>query len=193
MEKLDEVMGLTMVDDLTKLYNSRYFEERLLESVNRVERFAKPLALIFMRLELPANMEKEAKEMILKEVALRLSKNTRVYDVNSRFEGATFASIIHEVGEKETKIVIKRIKEAMEQKEIAGKVAVHRSFIEKFLNFSPRLTKNYATYVRIVIAAELYKTGKVGISELMQKGAILLDEAETAKNQIKFTVIRGKK
>ena len=193
MEKLDEVMCLTMIDDLTKLYNSRYFEERLLESVNRVERFTKPLALIFIRLELPANMEREAKDMVLKEVAIRLSKNTRVYDVNARFEGATFASIIHEVGEKETKIVLKRIKDAIEQKEIVGKVEAHKGLIGKYLNFGPHLTKNYATYVRVVIAAELYKTGKVGVSELMQKGAILLDEAETAKNQVKFAVIRGKK
>ncbi|OGF48424.1 MAG: hypothetical protein A2231_12930 [Candidatus Firestonebacteria bacterium RIFOXYA2_FULL_40_8] len=193
MEKLDEVMCLTMVDDLTKLYNSRYFEERLMESINRVERFTKPLALIFMRLELPSNMEKEVKEMVLKEVALRLSKNTRVYDVNSRFEGTTFASIIHEVGEKETKIVIKRIKNAIEQKEIVGKVETHRGFISNFLNFGPRVSKNYATYVRVVIAVELYKTGKVGISDLMQKGAVLLDEAETAKNQIKVAIVRGKK
>ena len=138
-------------------------------------------------------MEKDAKDMVLKEVALRLSKNTRVYDVNARFEGATFASIVHEVGEKETKIVVKRIKNSIEQKEIVGKVEVPRSFIGKFLNFGSRQTKNYATYVRAVIAAEIYKTGKIGITELIQKGAVLLDEAETAKNQIKFAIVRGKK
>ena len=193
MEKFDEVMGLSMVDELTKLYNSRYFEERLLESVTRVHRFKKPLAVIFFRVELPANMEKESRDMVIKEIALRVTKSTRAYDVNARFEVSTFASIIQEVSEKETSIVIKRIKNAIEQKEITGKVLQHRNLLLRLFNPSHSSYKNYATYVRVVIAAEIYKEGTISISEFINKGAVLLEEAETAKNQIKIAVLKGKK
>ena len=193
LEKLDEVMGLSMVDELTKLYNGRYFEERLLESVTRVLRFKKPLAVIFFRVELPANMEKESRDMVIKEIASRLTKSTRAYDVNARFEGSTFASIIQEVGEKETAIVVKRIKNAIEQKEIVGKVPQHKNLLRKLISPSHTAYKSYATYVRGVFAAEIYKDGIVSVCEFMNKGAMLLEEAETAKNQIKIAQIKGKK
>jgi len=193
MEKIDEVCGLSMIDEQTKLYNSRYFEERLLESVTRVHRFKKPLAVMFFRVELPANMEREFRDMIIKEVALRITKSTRAYDVNARLEGSTFASIIQEVGEKETNIVLKRIKSAIEQKEISGKVELHKNFLRRIFNSSHSTFKNYATYVRVVIAAEIYKDGNVSMSEFINKGAVLLEEAETAKNQTKLATIKGKK
>ena len=195
MERVDELMNLSMVDELTKLYNKHYLEERMLESINRVQRFSKPLAIVFMKVEFPQTLEDDAYPEVIKEVAARLTKNTRVYDVNSRFSEDTFASIVHEVEEKQVEIVIRRLKNAIEQKEISGRIGEsdHKGFFSTLFRIKKRAGKTFRVYVRIVIGSVLYKEGKTSIAEIISHAEKLLVGAEVTKEQFKIFTIKGVK
>ena len=100
-ENLEKLMRSSMQDEPTGLFNNTYFNQRLMESMNRVGRFRSSCSpILFLRIEIPVTLDKNTHPVIIKELANRLRKSTRIYDVNARFSNDTFCSIIHEVGEK---------------------------------------------------------------------------------------------
>lgn len=194
MEKIDEVMSLSMVDEITRLYNRHYFEERMLESINRVQRFKKPMAVLFIKIEIPAGFNEGARNLIFKEIAGRLTKGTRAYDVNARFTEDIFASIIQEVEMKETGIVIKRLKNSFEQKEITGKTDESRSgFFSKLFGGRKTGSKHFSVYIKVKMGAILYREEKLGIGDIFSGAEVALKEAEISKDQIKIMTLRGEK
>jgi len=192
MERIDEIMSMSMIDEVTRIYNRRYFEERLLESVNRVFRFKKPLAVLFIKIEFPKNLPKETYPIILKESAERLVKNTRLYDVSARFSEDVLSSIIQEVDEKEANIVMNRLKNAFERKEIIGKVEENKrkTWFNRIFGFKKYSVKNFSTYIRVIIGGIVYKGEKVGIAELLKYCEEVLKEAEISKGQIKVITLK---
>lgn len=189
MEKIDQVMSMSMVDETTRIYNKHYFEERLMESLNRVQRFKKPLAVLFIKLEIPVNIEKDAYPVILREVAVRLEKSTRAYDINARFSERVFASIVQEVEEKETNIVVTRLKNAFEQKEITGKIEESKKtrLIERMFGLKKHPSKQFSTYIKVVIGGLICRDEKFKVSDMLLKSEEIIKEAEASKDQIKIT------
>jgi len=194
LEKMDALVKTSMIDSLTGLYNRSYFEQRLAESVNRVERFFKPLAVVMVKVEYPPHLEHAARQVILRELAARLIKSTRVYDVNAMYGEDIFASIIHEVEEKEAIIVVNRLKESFEKKEISGKaseVEKEKSLLDIILFFRKKRHHSFHSYIKVLIGAVVYKEGKYGIIEIIGKAEEALIAAEISKDQFKIISIKG--
>ena len=193
-EKFNEIIKRSMIDDNTGLYNRQYFEQRMMESLNRVQRFGKSLAAVYVRIEIPKHADEVAHPSIMKEAGLRLMKSTRAYDVNARYSEDTFCSIIHEVTEKETRIVADRLKSAFEKKEISGKTGDEKArtgWLYKLLFMKKPKIQTVHTYVRVVIGALVCKEGKIGIMELNKRAEQVMEEAEITKDQVKIVTFKG--
>ncbi len=105
LEKIEE---LTIVDELTNLYNQKYIKERLNEEIERAITFQHPCSLIFLKID---KFERYSEESLLPDIALLLKKNADNIDKVSRFEGEEFVLILPEKSKKRAIEIAGKIKE----------------------------------------------------------------------------------
>ena len=114
--------------------------------------------------------------------------------MNAMYGEDIFASIIHEVEEKEAIIVVNRLKESFEKKEISGKaseVEKEKSLLDIILFFRKKRHHSFHSYIKVLIGAVVYKEGKYGIIEIIGKAEEALIAAEISKDQFKIISIKG--
>ncbi|MGH7274189.1 MAG: response regulator, partial [Nitrospiria bacterium] len=89
-----------MVDGLTGLYNEKYFQNRLSDEVNRLQRFKRPFSLLMANLDhfkLYNQMNGTHRgDQVLKEVGDLFQKGLRGADPLCRLGGSTFSVILPE-------------------------------------------------------------------------------------------------
>ena len=118
---------LSITDDLTGLFNRRYFEERFFEELQRSERHNLSFSLAIMDIDdfkLFNDTEGHlAGDEVLKNIANIAKDSVRVIDVIARFGGEEFAVIMPQTEKKEAFLVAERIRESIkEQLPITWKV-----------------------------------------------------------------------
>jgi diguanylate cyclase (GGDEF)-like protein len=95
--RLEEV---SFTDELTRLYNRRFFSMRLEEETDRYRRFGHPFSLVLLDLDGFKQINDElghvAGDETLRAVADLLLKNSRAIDVISRYGGDEFAILLVE-------------------------------------------------------------------------------------------------
>lgn len=87
-----------LVDELTEIFNHRYFQLRLAQEVERASRYKQPLNLIILDVDffgqyIRNNGEHDA-NLVLKKISELLTKNIRGSDVVVRYGGDAFAVIL---------------------------------------------------------------------------------------------------
>ncbi len=89
---------LTQTDDLTAIYNRRYFYQALTMEVKRSRRFKRPLSLLMIDVDYFKKFNDTyghlVGDQVLKELASVLSKNIREVDTLARYGGEEFAMIL---------------------------------------------------------------------------------------------------
>lgn len=97
-----DLRELVVTDNLTGLYNTRYFRERLQVELERVSRTEKPCSLIMIDLDhfKPVNdtYGHQTGDKLLKSVADIIQTNIRVVDVAVRYGGDEMAVILPDTG-----------------------------------------------------------------------------------------------
>ena len=92
---------LAIMDELTKCYVRRYFEQRVREEFSRAERQRTPLSLLMVDVdqfkEVNDRFGHPAGDTVLKEIAGMIKRNLRTYDLLARLGGDEFAIILPEV------------------------------------------------------------------------------------------------
>ena len=90
-EKQRRLIELSITDDLTGLYNARYFYRRLEEEIARSRRYGRPLSLLFIDLDDFKRFNDTyghlAGDRVLRKVARALSESLRVNDSAYRNRG----------------------------------------------------------------------------------------------------------
>src|SRR5262249_44310001 len=93
---------LAIIDELTKCYVRRYFEQRLREEFSRAERQAGSLSILMVDIdnfkEVNDRNGHAAGDVVLREIAGSIKRNLRTYDLIARLGGDEFAIILPEVG-----------------------------------------------------------------------------------------------
>lgn len=93
-----KLQQLSIVDDLTSLYNRRYFSERLAEETKRAERYHYSLACIMIDIDHFKKINDSYGHLIgdriLQELADIIRSSTRVVDVVARFGGEEFVILL---------------------------------------------------------------------------------------------------
>src|SRR3989442_2720730 len=106
---------LSVTDDLTKLYNSRYLNATLRREVERSKRYRTPVSLIFLDLDGFKNVNDQHSHLwgsrTLVEVGRVLGSTVREIDVLSRFGGDEFTVILPQTGPACAAIIADRIRQ----------------------------------------------------------------------------------
>ena len=114
-----EVQELATIDSLTGLFNKRYFFDTLTKEFKSTMRYQTPVSLIMIDLDnfKPVNDQfgHQAGDMVLREIALLLTKSLREIDIPARYGGDEIAIILPETVIEQAFFVAKRIKRLIEE------------------------------------------------------------------------------
>lgn len=104
---------LVIKDDLTELYNRRYFKERLREEKRRCDLQGSLFSLMILDVdhfkEVNDNFGHVVGDKVLVQVARIIGESVREFDITCRYAGDEFVVILPGAGEEETESVIQRI------------------------------------------------------------------------------------
>lgn len=110
---------LAIIDELTKCFVRRYFEQRLREEFSRAERQGGSLSLLMIDVdtfkEVNDRYGHAAGDMVLREIAGAIKRNLRNYDLVARLGGDEFAIILPDVGFQDAYRVAEKIRTAAAQ------------------------------------------------------------------------------
>lgn len=110
--------ALSVTDDLTGIYNRRYFYERLAEEWNLVERYGHPLSVMILDIDNFKTVNERLGHLIgdalLKEFPGVVKIGLRKGDIFTRYGGDEFAVILPHTSGKAALIAAEHIRRAME-------------------------------------------------------------------------------
>lgn len=111
---------LAQKDEVTGLYNHRFFQERLAEEFMRAERFNLPLTCIFITIDhfkqICESLGQKAGDQVLKSFAKILLTSIRAVDVAARCGGEEFALILPHTDKENAKTLCERLTKRIESK-----------------------------------------------------------------------------
>lgn len=117
-----EMENLTVTDELTSIFNFRYFSGKLTEEQRRAARYNQPLALIMIDIDHFKNFNDsfghEAGNLALKGVSQVIGGCIRDTDVFARYGGEEFAIILPQTTLSEAEEIANRIRESIEATKI---------------------------------------------------------------------------
>ena len=115
---------LAIMDELTKCYVRRYFEQRVREEFSRAERQVSPLSLLMIDVDQFKEVNDQyghpLGDTVLKEIASAIKRNLRTYDLLARLGGDEFAIVLPEVAFQDAYRVAEKIRIACAQLVIPG-------------------------------------------------------------------------
>jgi diguanylate cyclase (GGDEF)-like protein len=117
-----KVQELTITDNLTQVFNRRYFLLRFNEELERSVRFNYKFSFLMLDIDHFKDFNDRyghlVGDVILREVAKTIKENMRQIDFIGRYGGEEFSLILTETDKSEAKLVAERFREAVEGKEI---------------------------------------------------------------------------
>jgi diguanylate cyclase (GGDEF)-like protein len=132
---LEKAETLAVTDELTKLYNHRYFLRTLEKEIKRAKRYGDELTLLMIDVDHFKNYNDTwghlKGNIVLKTVADILSHSARESDIVARYGGEEFSVIISQAEEGQAAIVAERIRQEVcdhpfpgEEKQPGGKLTI---------------------------------------------------------------------
>ncbi len=141
--------ALSVTDDLTQLYNSRYLNQVLRRETKRASRSGRPLSLLFMDLDGFKSINDSHGHLFgsraLVEAADVVRKTARETDVCARFGGDEFAVVLPDTGGEGAYAVGERIRE---------RIAAHPFLAEDGLRIRLTASVGVATLPDVAASAE---------------------------------------
>jgi diguanylate cyclase (GGDEF)-like protein len=124
-EANDKLRELAIRDELTGLYNHRYFQDQLENEIVRVRRYKRPLSLLLLDLDFFKKVNDThghpAGDHVLRETGSTLLKLVRQSDTVARYGGEEFAIILPETAAASAKVLAQRVRRGIEQLKISYK------------------------------------------------------------------------
>lgn len=146
---LKRAEALSVTDDLTHLYNSRYLNTVLRKETKRASRSGRPLSLLFIDLDGFKSINDTHGHLFgsraLVEAAAVIRGSARETDVVARFGGDEFALVLPDTGSEGAFAVGERIRE---------RIAAHRFLADDHLNIHLTASVGVATLPDVAASAE---------------------------------------
>jgi len=116
-KNFQRVQELTITDDLTSLYNSRYLHTLLDSEILRSKRYDKKFSMIFLDLDKFKEVNDTHGHIygstLLKETGQVILDNLRAVDIATRYGGDEFVVILPETEKENAILVAERLREAI--------------------------------------------------------------------------------
>ena len=97
-ERVKRLQDQSLIDNLTRLYNQRYFLERLEVESSRKNRYGQPYSIILLEIDnfvsINDKMSSNFAEQIFQRLASLFLKTVRQTDIVAKFDGARFAILL---------------------------------------------------------------------------------------------------
>jgi len=110
---------LSITDELTGLYNRRYFNQRYEREVLRAKRYKRPLSVIMVDIDYFKNYNDINGHIlgdeVLKKVANSLESNLRKADIVARYGGEEFVILLPEIDKNQADQVAEKLRLAIEK------------------------------------------------------------------------------
>jgi diguanylate cyclase (GGDEF)-like protein len=158
--------ALSVTDDLTQLYNSRYLNQSLRREVKRAIRSGRPLSLLFVDLDGFKGVNDVHGHLVgsaaLVEAAQVIRGSARETDVVARFGGDEFSMILPDTGSEGAAAVAERVRE---------RIAAHSFLVAKSLGIRLTVSVGVATLPETASSAEdLVKTADAAMYRVKATG-----------------------
>jgi diguanylate cyclase (GGDEF)-like protein len=117
--RVERAEALSVTDDLTQLYNSRFFNDALRRETKRAVRNGRPLSLLFIDLDGFKKINDVDGHLLgsraLIEAAAVIRGSARETDIVARFGGDEFAILLPETGVEGAKSVARRLRDRIQR------------------------------------------------------------------------------
>jgi len=164
---------LSITDELTQLFNFRYFKKCITDEFYRADRYNHPLSFLIADIDFFKHYNDtnghQAGNVVLNKIAQIIKSNTRPSDINARYGGEEFAVILLETSKQGAGIVAEKIRSQIESTQF--------EFGEKQPN--GKLT--------ITIGVAAFPEDANSVEELIEYAdKSLYKGKESGKNQVRF-------
>jgi len=113
----ERIQELTITDDITGLYNSRYLHQIIQHEIERFERYHHPFSITFFDLDYFKRVNDSYGHLVgsqmLHKVASVIRKNIRKVDLGVRYGGDEFVVVMPQSNKKQAHGVTKRLRNAI--------------------------------------------------------------------------------
>jgi len=113
----NKTQELTITDELTDLYNFRYFRSRLADELKRADRYRQKLSILMLDIDHFKNVNDQyghqTGNVILREVSSIISQCVRDVDVVARYGGEEFTVILPQTDREDANVIAERIRETI--------------------------------------------------------------------------------
>ncbi|MGE5417340.1 MAG: diguanylate cyclase [Acidobacteriota bacterium] len=126
-DEYDKLQAISIVDELTGLYNRRYFMERFVEEMNRAKRYKYSISCLMIDVDYFKQINDRfghlTGDKVLAEIALTFKNFTRVVDLVARYGGEEFVVLLPQTDLSGAMIVAEKIREKLAETdlEVEGK------------------------------------------------------------------------
>jgi len=110
----EEAIRLSYTDDLTGIYNHRFFIEQLTLEVERQRRYSTPLSLLMIDIDYFKHYNDTnghlAGDQVLKAIAILIQRGVRQSDIVARYGGEEFSAILINTGRETALEIAERVR-----------------------------------------------------------------------------------
>jgi diguanylate cyclase (GGDEF)-like protein len=115
IEKMkEEAVLLSYIDDLTGIYNHRFFIQQLTLEIERQKRYATPLSLLMIDIDYFKHYNDTnghlAGDQALRAIAMLIQHGARQADIIARYGGEEFSAILINTGKEGAKKIAERVR-----------------------------------------------------------------------------------
>ncbi len=115
IEKMrEEAVLLSYIDDLTGIYNHRFFIEQLTLEVERQKRYSTPLSLLMIDIDYFKHYNDTnghlAGDQALRDIAMLIQHGVRQSDIVARYGGEEFSAILINAGREKALEIAERVR-----------------------------------------------------------------------------------
>ena len=113
-----KMQDLTVIDELTGLYNYRYFGSKLTDEIRRSDRYHQQISLLMIDIdhfkEINDSQGHQTGNIILQEIASVIKQSVRDVDIVVRYGGEEFMVILPQTNLNDARSIAERIRTQME-------------------------------------------------------------------------------
>lgn len=119
-ESVNHTLALAVTDELTGLYNRRYFERHLALMLGKAQEQSRDMAVMLIDMDFFKAVNDthghDIGDAVLKEFALRLRRNIRGVDLACRFGGEEFVVLMPDTDYRQAQGVAERVRQAVAER-----------------------------------------------------------------------------